>query len=150
MTTSTLVTVAFWRVLVEKVGRQAAQTAVPLLAVIAAGGGKIDVTTVGIGIGMQVAVVAGKAAIQGLVDLKATPDSALGWQLLDRCVPAFAGVYAGAWPITGQGFADFDLRAVTVAACAAAATAALTYFTNPPAFTGVAPAGVEEGGEHVA
>lgn len=135
MSTSTLATVSFWRVLAERTGRQAAQTAVPLLAAIVAAGGQVDVVNVSLALGMQVAVVAGKAAMQGLVDVRVAPDSALGWQLLDRAVPAAAGVYVGLWPVTGSGFATFDVRSASGAAGGAALTAVVTYFSNPPQFT---------------
>lgn len=130
---SPLVTRLFWAQLLERLGRQAAQTAAPMLVLIVSSGGVVDVRTVGLAMAGVLAVTLVAAALRGLADVHATADTALGWQLLDRAVPAAAGVFAGLWPTTAEGLLVFDARSASVAAASAALLAVLAYFMTPPA-----------------
>lgn len=128
-----LASTAWWRLLLERLGRQAAQTAVPLFLAIGATGGRGDLTALSLALAGALVVTVVKGLLQALTDIHATEDSPLGWQLLDRAVPAFAGVFAGLWPTTVEGLTTFDLRATLFAAAGAAVTAVLAYFVTPPA-----------------
>lgn len=145
MPTSTLATVSFWRVLADKLGRQAAQTAAPILAAVVAAGGSIDVRTVTIGLAGTLLVTLVKGAVQYIADAQVTPGAPLPWQWLDRAAPAAAGVIAGLLPADWRGLIDLDWRAAAVAAGSAAALAVLALYVTPPAFT----AGRTEDGAYV-
>lgn len=135
MSTSVLATVPWWRSLLERLGRQAAGTAVPILAAVVAAGGDVSVETVAFGLAGTLAISLGKAALLAVADVQATTATALGWQLVDRAVPAAAGVLAGLWPVDAAGLADIDVRAALVAAGAAALLAVIGYWVTPPALT---------------
>ena len=134
MTPSPYVAASFWRLLLERLGRQAAQTAVPILAVLISAGGQVDVKTVGIALAGSLAVTLGKALFLAFVDVPPDgPATPLAWRLLDRAVPAFAGVLAGLWPDSGLGLLSFNWTAALAAAGAAAVTAVIAVYATPPA-----------------
>ena len=90
-----LVTVAWWRLLLERLGRQAAQTAVPILATIVSATGRVDVQAVGVALFGALAVTVLTTAARELASITVDPSAALWVQVLDRAVPAAAGVVVG-------------------------------------------------------
>lgn len=133
MSTSVLTTIPWWRELLDKLGRQAVQTAYPILGAVVASGGQIDVLVVLVGLAGALAVSLGKAGLLWVVELQVTEGSPLAWRLLDRAVPAAAGVLLGLWPAEWAGLLAVDWQAAVVAAVAAALLAVVGYWGTPPA-----------------
>ena len=133
-TPSPLATAGFWRLLAERLGRQAAQTAVPILATLVAAGGQVDVKTVGIALAGSLGVTVVKSAFLYLADFEVPADAPFVWQLVDRAVPAAFGVLAGLWPVSADGLLNFQWQPALYAAGAAAVTAILSVYVTPPAF----------------
>lgn len=127
MSTSVLDTSSFWRQLLERAGRQAAQTALPIVAAVGAAG-VINVTAVVVAVVVAVLVTVLKA----LAGVAATPDEPLLWQLLDRAVPAAAGTLLGFVPVDLANIEGVDWSAVGFAAVSAAVVAMLAYYVTPP------------------
>ncbi len=133
---SVLVTASWWRGLANKLGRQFTQVVLPILAALTADPSGASLRDVGVATGGALAVTLIKAGLQELTGLKPTEGSAQVWQILDRTVPAFAGVVLGLWPATAEGLLAFDLREAVVAGVAAALAAALAYVVAPPVLVG--------------
>lgn len=125
--TSALRSSEYWRDLLERIGRQAAQTALPIVMVVGVGQ-TVDIKAAVLAVLVAVVVTVLKA----LVGLKVDPGEALGWQLLDRAVPAAAGVVLGFVPVDATGLLTIDWTSVVVAALGAAVTAVLAYYVTPP------------------
>lgn len=128
-----LVTVAWWRLLLERLGRQAAQTAVPILAAIVSATGHVDIQAVGVALFGALAVTVLTTAARELASITVDPSAALWVQVLDRAVPAAAGVVVGV-PLASLGdLFTVDWASVGYAAVAAAVTAILSVYVTPPA-----------------
>ena len=132
-TPSPYATASFWRLLLERLGRQAAQTIVPILVVLVSSGGQMDLRTVGLALVGSLAVTLGKSFFLALIEVTDGPDTPLVWRLIDRAVPAFAGVYAGLWPNEGSGFLTIHWAASLTAAGTAAILAVVAVYATPPA-----------------
>lgn len=130
---SILVTVSWWRMLLERLGRQAAQTIVPVLAAVVSQGGTIQPKTVILGLAGALAVTLGKALLLSILDVAPSGTESLTWRLVDRAVPAFAGVFAGIWPNAWAGLGAFDWTSTLYAAISAAGVAVLAVWVTPPA-----------------
>lgn len=133
-TTSTLADTAWWRLVVERLGRQFAQTALPLFAVITAAPGEFEPKAFAVAAVLALALSLGLSILRELVAITPSVDAALPWRLLDRAVPAAAGVLVGLWPVDVAGLLTFDWRNALVAAGFAALSAALAYVWTPPAY----------------
>lgn len=133
MSASVLDTADFWKDLGERVGRQVAQTALPIVAVVGASA-DFQVKPVVLALLISVAVT----VLNALRKVVVTPGEPLAWQLLDRAVPAAAGVLLGFVPVDVSGLDVVDWKAAGYAAAAAAATAVLAYFVTPPSAVAVA------------
>jgi uncharacterized membrane protein HdeD (DUF308 family) len=94
----------------------------------------VNLRTIGYGLAAAVGLTFVKGILQALTDIHATDTSPIGWQILDRAVPAFAGVFLGVWPATVEGLLTFDFRATAVMAGSAALAAVLAYFGAPAKF----------------
>lgn len=127
MTTSVLATGTFWRDLLERAGRQAAQTALPIVAAIGAAG-TISPQAVAVAIAGAVLFT----VIKALVTIKYTPGEDVVSALLDRAVPAAAGTVLGMVPVDTFNILAVDWSAVFWAAGAAAVVAMLAYYVTPP------------------
>src|SRR4051812_41061488 len=115
MSTSVLATGSFWRDLLERVGRQLAQTALPIVAAVGAAG-SIDVKPV-------FTALAGAAVLtilKALVTVKYEPGEDALSALLDRAVPAAAGTALGMFSLDVFDVTLVDWSAVAWAAVAAA------------------------------
>ena len=134
MSTSVIATTSFWRELLDRAGRQAAQVALPIVAAVSAAGGGLHPGEVAAVLGVAVAVTFLKA----LAGLSASPAEPLGWRLLDRALPAAAGVALGFIPVDLAGVGGVDWSAVGYAAGAAAVTSLLAYYVTPPSVVPVA------------
>ena len=122
-----LTTGAFWRDLLERVGRQLAQTALPIVAAVGAAG-RIDVKNV-------VVALAGAALLtilKALATVKFTPGEDAVSALLDRAVPAAAGTVLGMLGLDVFDVTSVDWSAALWAAAAAAVIAMLAYYVTPP------------------
>lgn len=128
MSASVLSTRVFWRALLERAGRQAAQTVLPLIAVIGVSGGGLNIEPIALATTVAVAVT----LLKGLAGISAGAGESLGWHLLDRAVPAAAGVLIGAVPVDLADLAHIDAKNLTLAALAAAATAVISFYVTPP------------------
>jgi hypothetical protein len=134
-----LATHEWWRALIDRLGRQAAQTTYFVLAAIIASGGQIDLATTGIGLAGTLVVSLGKAGLMEFTQVQVTEGTALGWRLADRAVPAAAGVILGVWPSEWAGLLALDWGATSIAAAAAALLAVVSYWGCPPATESPAP-----------
>ena len=143
-TTSVLATAAWWRGIVERVGRQFAQTALPILAVIVSAPGTSSDKAWIVATLLSVALTLGKGVIGEFVALTPTEDAPLIWHLVDRAVPAAAGVLLGLWPVSANGLADFDLKAALIAAAAAGVSSVVALYVTPPAYAPVGEDGVPD------
>ena len=83
---------------------------------------------------LALALSLGLSILRELVAITPSVDAALPWRLLDRAVPAAAGVLVGLWPVDVAGLLTFDWRNALVAAGFAALSAALAYVWTPPAY----------------
>lgn len=127
MSTTVLATAGFWRDLLERVGRQLAQTALPIVAAVGAAG-SIDVKPV-------FTALAGAAVLtvlKALVTVKYTPGEDALSALVDRAVPAAAGTALGMLSVDVLDIMGVDWSAVAWAAAAAAVIAMLAYYVTPP------------------
>jgi hypothetical protein len=127
-TTSPVGAGPFWRDLLERLGRQAAQVALPI--VLAAGTThSLDIPAVALAIGVAVGV----SVLKTLAGITAGPDDALAWRLLDRVVAAMAGTALGFIPLDLGQLITVDWDHVAIAALAAGLTSLLAYYVTPPA-----------------
>ncbi len=136
MTTSTpepLVTVAWWRLVLERVARQTAQTAAPILAVIVTATGVLDAQTVLVALAGPIVVTLLKSLLIEVRQVTVDPTATWWVQLLDRAVPAAAGVYAGFVPVDLRGLLIVNWVSVSWAALAAAVLALVSVYVAPPA-----------------
>lgn len=132
MSTSALATSSFWRDLLERAGRQAAQTALPIVVAVSAAGG-LNLKAVAVAIAGAVVLTVVKA----LATVNVTPGETWYWVLLDRAVPAAAGTVLGMWPVDAFDIDKVDWSAVGWAAASAAVVALLAYYVTPPATSSV-------------
>ena len=138
--TSVLADAVWWRLVLERLGRQFAQTTLPLLAIVTTAPGSFEPKAFVVATVLALAVSLGLSILRELVAITPTAEAALPWRLLDRAVPAAAGVLVGLWPVDAAGLLTFDWSNALVAAGAAALSAALAYMVTPPAFV-MAPLG---------
>mgnify|MGYP000659127493 CR=1 FL=1 len=85
-TTSVLADTAWWRLVVERLGRQFAQTALPLFAVITAAPGEFEPKAFAVAAVLALALSLGLSILRELVAITPSVDAALPWRLLDRAV----------------------------------------------------------------
>lgn len=117
----------FWSDVLERCLRQAQQTALPIAAVLTAGGG-FDPGSAALTIATAVALT----LLKNLLRIQASDASPLLLRLADRVVPAVAGVLVGFIPVDYLGWASVDYRAAGLASLGAALTALLTAYGAPP------------------
>jgi hypothetical protein len=122
------------RDVVSRAVRQALQTLIPTLLVVAAG------STAGIDVG-AVGVLAGITVLVGLLasvaGLKAPADSPLWLTILDRAGKAAAGTALGFLTVDGvTPVTVIEWDATVTATLGAAALAVVMLFTNPPPIVG--------------
>jgi hypothetical protein len=134
-TPAPLVTAAWWRVLAERAGRQAAQTAVPILAAVVAATGHVDAAANAVALAGAVAVTVLTTVFRYLADIHPDPSAPFLVQLLDRAVPAAAGVLAGLPLASWTDLVSVSWAQAGYAALAAAVTAILAVYVTPPALT---------------
>lgn len=141
-TTSSLADASWWRIVVERLGRQFAQTALPLLAVITAAPGTFQPRAFVVSTALALALSLGLSILREVASITPAADAALAWRVLDRAAPAFAGVLLGLWPVDAVGLLTFEWRNALLAASAAAVQAAIAYVATPPAYAPVGDDGV--------
>ncbi len=129
MTGSDLATPTFWRELLERAARQAAQTFAPIVAAVVGGGHPFDLAAVAIAVAGAVAVTVLKA----LSGIMLHPDEAWYWQLLDRAVPAVAGTALGFVPVSWTDIIHVQWTQVAYASLGAGVIALLSAYVAPPA-----------------
>lgn len=134
-TPAPLVTVAWWRILLERLGRQAAQTAVPILAAVVGATGHVDVRATLFALLGAEAVTLLTVAFRYLADVHPDRTAPFLVQVLDRAVPAAAGVLAGLPLASWVDVLTVDWAEAGYAALAAAVTAILAVYITPPALT---------------
>ena len=132
VTPEPLVTVGWWTLLLERLGRQAAQTAVPILATVVSATGRVDIAAVSTALFGALVVTFLKTVLQELVDVTVDPTAPLWVQFLDRAVPAAAGVFLGLGFVDFQSLMTIDWASAGYAALAAAVTALLAVYVTPP------------------
>lgn len=135
MTTSVLDTPGFWRDLGERLIRQLAQTALPIVLVVG-----VTTTIDAKNLVLPLLVTAGVTVLNALRHVAVTSGEGIGWQLLDRAVPAAAGVLLGFVPISATDLFTVDWKAAGFAAVAAAVSSVLAFYLAPPAAVAVAKA----------
>ena len=131
--TAPLVTWSWWRDLAERLGRQALQTALPILAAVVAAQGHIDIPAALVVLGGALAVTALKGILTELADIAPPGSASIGVTLLDRALPAFAGTLLGFLPADWFGLLAMHWRDDLTAAVSAAVLAVLTAYVTPPA-----------------
>lgn len=127
-----LVTVGWWTLLFERLGRQAAQTAVPILATVVSATGRVDVAAVSTALFGALVVTFFKTIAQELAAVTVDPAAPFWVQVLDRAVPAAAGVFVGLGFVDFQSLLTVDWASTGYAALAAAVTALLAVYVTPP------------------
>ena len=134
-TPAALVTVAWWRILLERLLRQAAQTAVPVLTPVVQAGGAVSLDAVLLGLAGVEAVTLLKAAVLYVLDVHVDPAAPWWQQALDRSVPAAAGVLAGIPLASWADAVATDWTSVGKAAVVAAVLAQIATYAAPAKFT---------------
>ena len=132
-TSAPLTTWPWWRDLAERLGRQALQTVAPILAAVVAAQGHVDVVATLVVLGGSLAVTAIKGLLAAVADVVPPTNAGLGVTLLDRALPAFAGVMLGFMPADWLGLITMHWRDDLTAALSAAALAVLSAYVTPPA-----------------
>ena len=122
-----LATAAFWQDLAERLGRQAAQTAVPIILASGLSTG-LHASAVLTAVGVALVVT----FLKTIAGVTASPDEPLAWQLIDRALPAAAGTILGFVPVDLASLANVDWVHVSVAALSAAVLAVVAYYVTPP------------------
>lgn len=117
----------WWRRLLERAGRQAAQVVVPIIAAAQTGSGFPAQAVI-----LAAALAVLLTILKAFAGITATPGSPWPWQLLDRAVPAAAGTILGFVPVDAAGIISVDWARVFTAALSAALVAALAYYITPP------------------
>lgn len=138
-TPAPLVSAAWWRVLLERLGRQAAQTAVPILAVVVSTTGHVDIAAVVWSLVGAEAVTLFTTGVRYIADVHPDASSPLSVQILDRAVPAAAGVFAGLNVATWADLAGVDWQQVGWAALAAMLTSIVAVYVTPASLTLIQP-----------
>ena len=126
-----LITVAWWRLILERVARQVLQTAAPILAVLAAANG-LTVQTVLTALAGPVVISLIKSLFLEVRQVTVDPSAPWWVQILDRAVPAAVGVYVGFVPESLRGLLTVDWAAVSWAALSAAVLAVVAVYVAPP------------------
>ena len=125
---SSLADPAWWKAVLERVGRQLAQTVPPIVLAAGATHGTNDTRVALIAVGVAALVTLLKA----VAGVRVGADQPVYMQLLDRMAPAFAGTMLGFIPADFADLGSIDWRDVFLAALAAAATAFVAYYVTPP------------------
>jgi hypothetical protein len=133
MTTSAIVPayarLPFWREILDRAGRNALQTVIPVLVA-----GQVG-TVVGldpINILWAAFVAAFVTVLKAVAGLKATPEAPLVWRLLDRAGPAAAATLLSFVTINGTDAAPVvDWRAALIATASAALLAIAQAYVSP-------------------
>jgi hypothetical protein len=123
----------WWRDLGERLGRQALQTALPILAAVVAAQGRIAVAATLVVLGGALAVTLAKGFLYELAGVSAPTGAGLVVTLLDRAVPAFAGVLLGFMPADWFGLLAMHWQDAFTAALSAAVVAVVSAYVTPPA-----------------
>lgn len=131
----TIVSLGWWRVALDRATRQALQTAVPVLAVVA-GTGQVEQHALLASL-IIVATSAAVSLLKSMVDLKASTSAPLWVRYLERAVTAFAGTLAGY--LTSANLVTLDWSHSSVAALGAALVAVVTFYLTPPVDDSLAP-----------
>jgi hypothetical protein len=123
----------WWRDLAERLGRQALQTAVPIIVAVVSARGRVDVAATLVTLGGALAVTAVKGLLQAVAGVVPPDGASLHVTLLDRAVPAFAGVLLGFMPTDWCGLLTLHWRDAFTAAVSAAVLAVISAYVTPPA-----------------
>lgn len=119
---------------VSRAVRQALQTLVPTLLVVAGG------TATGIDVPAVVALAAVTALVsllKSVTGFKLPADAPVAWQVAERAVTAAAGAALGFLTVGGTDIASsIPWEATLTGALGAAGVAAVMFFTNPPVVEG--------------
>lgn len=127
-----LITLDWWKDLLGRAARQAQQTAGPLLLQVFDSTGRLDLATVSVAVGGAAGVTFVKAVLLGLTGVQVTASDPLWVRLLDREVPAVAGVFAGVQFTDWAGFLHADWGQTTQKAILAGIIALVVTRLDPP------------------
>ena len=133
MASSVLVTPSWWRIVVERLARQAAQTAVPIIAALDISGGDVHLQDAATGIVIACALTLVKGILQAIANVAPANDEQWYWRWLDRAAPAFAGTFLGLIPAAEMDLSTVPWKNVLVASVASAALAVIALYAAPPA-----------------
>lgn len=128
-----IITFSWWRVVLERASRQAAQTAVPILATVVASAGHVDIPAMAVALVGAVAVTVAKSALQEISGVHADPGDPILVQVVDRALPAAAGVLVGFVPVDAAGILAVHWSDVAAAAVSAAVISIVAVYATPPA-----------------
>lgn len=128
-----LVAWPWWRDLAERLGRQALQAAIPVLAVIQAATGHITVSAVLVALAGAEVIPLLKALLQAVAGVQPPSGTTLWVVLVDRAVPAAAGTLLGFLPDSWLGLLSMNWADDLTAAAAAGILAIITAYVTPPA-----------------
>lgn len=123
---------AAFRDLGLRLWRQGYQTATPILAAALASG-HVEAVALVVALATAEAVTLFKAVVVEATGWRAGADTAWGWQLADRALPAAAGVFAGLGVTTWQDLLTVDWQQAASLAVIAALIAVADRGINPPA-----------------
>ena len=128
----------WWRDLADRLARQALQAVAPVLAVVTATAGRVDVPATLVTMAGVLAFTTTKGVLSALAEVDPLTGGGILPVLWSRALPAFCGVMLGFVPTGWAGLLAVDWLAVLAAATAAAGTAVVTSYLSPtvPALAG--------------
>lgn len=127
-----LVDSAWWLDFLQRLWRQGYQTALPILqAIVTQGAGTIDPQALAVAILGAEAVTLFKFVVFQLASVAPSNDSRAWVRILDRVVPAFAGVFAGVALADVSDFLAVDWTQTAYLAVVAAVLAAVAAKVDP-------------------
>lgn len=127
--TSPLFSGPWWRDVLARAGRQAAQVVIPVLA-LATAGNLVGVDPLGVALGMALAVAL--TVLKAVLGLSVDPRAPLVQQAAERAASAAAGALLAVLPVDGRALLDLDWGIVGTAVAGAVGLALVAMFTNTP------------------
>lgn len=127
----TVTSQTWWGAVADRLVRQFAQTAGPILVLLATQGLADEPKVVVFSLVSALLLTLGKAVLQTITASAVTANSPYWVRLADRVGPAFAGVIVAAWPASLESVGSIAWADTITAAGAASVLAALQFYISP-------------------